>query len=163
MFTIRQACRFSLVPHELGFCGPRKNCSLILKNYINKKNNNKEEIKKILKQFKAVYFYCRQIAKKNNIKDPLSDEVLEAYWLGNDLLKKARYKNGGYPHHSYHVWQAKPFNKAIKLTDKMKKLCAVSIKKGYANHWKKRIMKLNKEQIKNLRYYNRINKCPSQK
>lgn len=167
MFTLREACRYSLVPHQLGFCGPTKDCSKILADYINQKNISRKQIKKILKQFKAVYFYCRKIAGANQIKDPLSSQVLEAYWIGNDLLPKARYKNGGYPHHSYHVWQAVPFNPAIKLTERLKKLCQVSAKKAgsnyYAYHWGKRIQKLNKNQIKNLKYYTEINQCLKKK
>ncbi|MDD3887397.1 MAG: DUF6390 family protein [Patescibacteria group bacterium] len=162
MFTLQDACRYSLVPHRLGLCGPKKSCADIFVNYSLKGKGNKKEIKKILKNFKAVYFYCKQIAKANKISDPLSEEVLEAYWIGNDLLEKAKYENNGYPHHSYHVWQAKPFNPKIKLNDKLKRICQISIRKigknYYSFHWKEKIQKLDKIQMKNLRYYNRINK-----
>ena len=86
---------------------------------------------------------------------------MEAYWIGNELLEKAQYKNGGYPHHSYHVWQDKPFNKDIKLTEKLKNICEISVKKigdnYYTYHWKQKIQKLNQTQVKNLKYYNKIN------
>lgn len=154
MFSLQHACKYSLTPHELGFCGPKKNCSEILQ-----KSKNKKQIKSTLKKFPAVYHYCKEIAKANKIKDSLREDVLEAYWIGNDLLKKAQYKNGGYPHHSYHVWQDEPFNPDIKLTAKLKAICQVSIKNGYSYHWKQKIQKLNKQQIENLKYYNKINRC----
>ena len=155
MFKIRDAASYSIVPHALGFCGPENDCSEVLL------KGSDKEIKKIFLQFPAVIFYTRQIARANDIGDPLREDVLEAYWIGNDLLKKAQYKNGGFPHHSYHVWQDEPFNKDIKLTGKMKELCEVSVKKmgknNFAYHWKKKIQKLNQKQVKNLKYYNKIN------
>ena len=162
MFTLKDAARYSLVPHELGFCGPNQDCTRIFQDYLDDQDNDKKKIKDLLKKFPAVYFYCKQIAKANNLGDPLSDRVLEAYWIGNDLLKKAQYKNGGYPHHSYHVWQDKPFNRDIKLTKKLKNICEISVKKQgnnyYSFHWKQKIKKLNQTQVSNLRYYNKINK-----
>ena len=162
MFTLKDAAGYSLVPHELGFCGPDQDCSQIFQDYIDGKTEDKKQIKNLLKKFPAVYFYCKQIAKANNLKDPLSDKVLEAYWIGNDLLKKAQYKNEGYPHHSYHVWQDEPFNKEVKLTKKLKDICEISVKKignnYYTYHWKQQIQKLNQIQVKNLKYYNKINR-----
>ncbi len=157
MFTIFDAAKYSLTPHQLGFCGPKKDCTNIFQ------GKNKAEIKKEMKKFYGVMHYCKQIAKANKIKDPLDERVLEAYWLGNDLLKKAQYKNGGYPHHSYHVWCRAPFNPDIKLTDKMRRLCQVSCRSGYTYHWKTKIQKINKTQLKNLKYYTKINKCLNQK
>ena len=137
MFTLKEACRYSIEPHRLGLCGPRRNCIDILKKHKNRK---------ILKEFKAVYYYCQKIAKQEKIKNPLDDRVLEIYWLGGV--------------NNYHVWHEKPFNKDIKLTRKLKKLCQVSIKKinnqYYTYHWGKKIQKINKEQAK---YLISINRC----
>ncbi|MBU0732305.1 hypothetical protein KKC88_05505 [Patescibacteria group bacterium] len=156
MFTLQDAARYSITPHNLGFCGPATNCSEVLL------KGSDKEIKKILLKFPAVIYYCRQIAKANSINDPLREDVLEAYWLGNDLLKKAQYKNGGFPHHSYHVWQDKPFNENIILTEKMKEICQVTARKigdhYYADHWKEKVQKLNQTQVNNLKYYTKINK-----
>ncbi len=165
MFTLKDACKYSLVPHRLGFCGPNEDCSETFLNYIEGRSSNIAEIKEILKKFKPVYYYCKRIAKSNGTKDPMDERVLEAYWIGNDLLRKARYKNGGYLHHSYHVWQRKPFNPDIKLTDRMKRICQISVRRVgnnyYAYHWKERIQRLNKEQVENLKYYTKANKCLS--
>lgn len=157
MFTLFHAAKYSSTPHKLGFCGPKKNCADVLA------GKNKQEIKKLLSKFIGVKHYCTQIAKANKIKDIFREDVLEAYWLGNDLLKAAQYKNGGYPHHSYHVWCRKPFNPQIKLNDQLKKICQVSARKigahYYSFHWKQKIQKLNQTQLKNLKYYTKINKC----
>ena len=141
MFTLKDACNYSLEPHRLGLCGPTRNCVAILKKHRNRK---------ILKEFPAVYHYCKIIAKQLKIKDPLADRVLETYWLGGI--------------HNYHVWQEEPFNKKKKLTNKLRKLCQVSVKKEkekyYTYHWGKRIQRINKEQAE---YLLTINKCLSQK
>lgn len=156
MFTIKDAARYSVKPHELGFCGPTADCADILR------GDDEKKIKSTLRRFPAVIRYCRRIAKANNIKDPLREDVLEAYWLGNDLLKKARYENGGYPHHSYHVWQEEPFNQDIVLTEKMKNICQVTatkVRRDYwAFHWEERVQKLDGRQVKNLRHYTKINR-----
>ncbi|MFH0818545.1 MAG: DUF6390 family protein [Patescibacteria group bacterium] len=140
MFTLKTACRYSVIPHNLGLCGPKKNCSIILL------GKNKNKIKEKLKEFPAVYYYCREIAKQLKIKDPLDDRVLEVYWLGGV--------------HNYHVWKKQPFNKAIKMTNRMREVCEVSVKKIGANyytyHWEKKIQRINIKQAKNLNY---INKC----
>jgi hypothetical protein len=51
----------------------------------------------ILKKFQTLFPYLEQIAHTNNIKNPLDNQVIEAYWLGNNLLDtippKAFYKH----------------------------------------------------------------------
>lgn len=44
----------------------------------------------ILTRFSTLYPYLELIARSNNIKDPLDRKVVEAYWLGNMLLKKVK-------------------------------------------------------------------------
>lgn len=41
----------------------------------------------ILKEFQALHPYLTQIAHANRIKDPFDSRVVEAYWLGNELLE----------------------------------------------------------------------------
>jgi len=79
-----------------------------------------------------MYPYLRHIAEANGIRDPFDDRVVEAYWIGNELLetieKKEFYRHlrdglglkkrlggksfdwitgklgqGAVPHHSFHV------------------------------------------------------------
>jgi hypothetical protein len=83
--------------------------------------------------FRTLYPYLKLIAHANGICDPFDERVVEAYWLGNDLLervgKSALYhsllddhgakqhlgnasfhrvrtaiENGAIPHHSFHVF-----------------------------------------------------------
>jgi len=86
----------------------------------------------MLKSFQTMYPYLRHIAWSNNIRDPFDERVIEAYWIGNELLdtidKKRFYRylleelevkkkmglksfdvvieklrRGAVPHHSFHV------------------------------------------------------------
>ena len=84
----------------------------------------------ILQKFQAAYPYLKLIANSNNILDPFDTRVVEAYWLGNELLdqvdltqfcnslrdrfaKQLNPKTLGYllskpplgarPHHSFHI------------------------------------------------------------
>lgn len=86
-----------------------------------------------MKAFRTMHPYLKHIAEANNIKDPFDDRVVEAYWIGNELLdsiEKKRFrehllenlqikkrigsrsfeqvcekiKQGAVPHHSFHVF-----------------------------------------------------------
>jgi hydrogenase maturation factor len=41
-----------------------------------------------LEKFEAAYAYYQLIARKNKIASPFNKKVVEAYWLGNELLDK---------------------------------------------------------------------------
>lgn len=41
-----------------------------------------------LEKFEAAYAYYRLIAEKNKMPSPFNKKVVEAYWLGNELLDK---------------------------------------------------------------------------
>ncbi len=83
-------------------------------------------------KFEGAYPYLRLIAATNGLKDPFDDRVVEAYWIGNDLLEKVgasplyqslkeRFKprmdssafqwitaglsDGTTPHHNFHVFE----------------------------------------------------------
>jgi len=87
----------------------------------------------MLTKFQTLYPYLRLIADANGIRDTFDDRVVEAYWLGNELLEKVGRRNffrhladglqlkrkitatqldgitaplsqGAVPHHSYHVF-----------------------------------------------------------
>lgn len=125
MSALKTACLYSLKPHQLGFCGPLDNkiSSQLIIDYIQGQKNKEMAIRKILEEFIGSYGYYQQIAKKNSIKDPLAQKVVRAYWLGNDLLKKA----GSYKaHHSWHVYKIGSVTNRIKFDDKLRDLCRVS-------------------------------------
>ena len=125
MFGLRTTCLYGLEPYQLGFCGPfdNKASSQLIKNYLQGKKCNTVQLKKILKEFVAPYSYYSLIAQKNSIKNPFSKKIAKAYWIGNDLLKKA----GGYKsHHTYHVLVIGSVTERIKFNDALRDLCRVS-------------------------------------
>lgn len=78
--------RFALTPNQLGFCGSSK-ASLILQNCIFQKDC--QGVKQELKKFIILNPYLQTLAQICDL-DPFSYQVIEAYWLGNDLLKKCK-------------------------------------------------------------------------
>lgn len=120
---------YAFGPNRLHYCGPDANRELY--SYINE-NTADKGLSLLLSKFQTLYPYLRLIAEANAISDPFHEKVVEAYWLGNQLLgsisKKQLYKNlvdehqlkkrlvpklfdtvsnkiggGALPHHSFHV------------------------------------------------------------
>lgn len=84
----RLAALYSLMPNRLGFCGSQKNSDQEkMRNFL-LGDVSEKEARKILSKFEAAHAYYKLIARKNNIRDPLNKKVVEAYWLGNNLLEK---------------------------------------------------------------------------
>ncbi len=75
--------RYSYPPNSLSLCGPDKKADL--KWYSTNQKSDKGTVE-ILSQFSTLFPYLRLIAESNNIKDPFDARVVEAYWLGNNLL-----------------------------------------------------------------------------
>ena len=129
MDGILRCSRYSFGPNRLHYCGPDANAEL--RAQIEAKDFNFGLVK-ILREFKTLYPYLCLIAKANNISNPFDTRVVEAYWLGNELLenvgKKRLYNfliddleikkksktselkwlenkiiQGAVPHHSFHV------------------------------------------------------------
>ncbi|MFH1285057.1 MAG: DUF6390 family protein [Candidatus Micrarchaeota archaeon] len=86
MNSLELAARYSFMPNKLRFCGPKEANSIFL-SFISKPSRAKEaELKKALSKFEALFPYLKAIAKANN-KQPFDEEVIRAYWLGNELLE----------------------------------------------------------------------------
>jgi hypothetical protein len=129
MEGIMRCSRYSFGPNRLHYCGPDANKEL--KELIEKSGDD-FGLSHLLKQFKTLFPYLKKIAEANNISDPFDDKVVEAYWLGNDLLEnieknvlynfliddlkvkdklksrewqwlEEKIKLGAVPHHSFHV------------------------------------------------------------
>jgi len=84
------AALYGLIPNELGFCGPRQE---ILKKFIAGKLGILDVVP-VLEKFEAAYPYYELIANKNKIKTgPFNKKVVEAYWIGNELLDKVTVKD----------------------------------------------------------------------
>ena len=130
MEGIMRCSRYSFGPNRLHYCGPDANAEL--KDLIKYGESNLGLVY-LLKQFKTLYPYLKHIASVNNIHDPFDSKVVEAYWLGNELLEtieKRPFHNfiiddlrikdkmdrkeflwledkigqGALPHHSFHVF-----------------------------------------------------------
>lgn len=121
--------RYSFGPNRLHYCGP--DASKELHDLIENGESN-IGLAHLLKQFKTLFPYLRHIARASGISDPFDNRVVEAYWLGNELLDtiekntlyrfltddlrikdkinnkefswlEEKIKHGAAPHHSFHV------------------------------------------------------------
>lgn len=121
--------RYAYPPNSLSLCGPAKQTDL---KWYATSGQADLGVRDILSQFSTLYPYLSLIAYENGIRDPFSTEVIEAYWLGNQLLSRIlpshfynhlsdtldlkrklekKYLNrlfsklllGALPHHSFHV------------------------------------------------------------
>ena len=130
MDGVLRCSRYSFGPNRLHYCGPDKNSQM--KSYIDGSESD-PDLSHLLKQFETLYPYLKYIARTNGITDPFNEKVVEAYWLGNELLEtseKRRFYDhlvedhklkkkmspkafsffenkigqGAVPHHSFHVF-----------------------------------------------------------
>jgi len=121
--------RYAFGPNRLHYCGPDANQELF--SYIDNEVVD-PGLENLLKAFRTMYPYLRMIADANHVRDAFDDRVVEAYWIGNSLLKNVetntfydhlRYEQqlgkrmgweevtklgekivrGAVPHHSFHV------------------------------------------------------------
>src|SRR3989344_7978965 len=84
MDGILRCSRYSFGPNRLHYCGPDVNAELQAE--IEAANPNPHLVA-ILREFKTLFPYLKLIASANNIVDPFDARVVEAYWLGNELLE----------------------------------------------------------------------------
>lgn len=130
MEGIMRCSRYSFGPNRLHYCGPDSNKEL---HDLIESGESNIGLSHLLKQFKTLFPYLKQIAGANGIKDAFDTRVVEAYWLGNELLDKVNERNlynflvddlhvkdkiknkefnwltekierGAVPHHSFHVF-----------------------------------------------------------
>lgn len=124
------AARYAFMPNKLRYCGGDKNSEIF--NYaVNSFSDG--GLTELLEEFATMYPYLRLIAEANKIFDPFDYRVVEAYWIGNDLLNNVDMKHfyrymideqklkksfkpkllekvfgkipyGAKPHHSWHVF-----------------------------------------------------------
>lgn len=171
----RIAALYGLIPNKLGFCGPKQE---LLKKFIAGKLSTLEIIP-ILEKFEAAYAYYQLIAQKNKISNPFNKKVIEAYWLGNELLdefilddlrtliiekfcrpgllsKKEAWKKAeliprnSIPHHSFHVLVLGSITGTIDFTDNIKLKDACRI--GWGRVTEKKHSKANGQQKITVEY-----------
>lgn len=86
-----RAALYALYPNELGLCGPRGSEKGKLYQYLTLKSRvNDNQARKLLEQFVAATAYMKLIAQTNEIDDWLDPRVVDAYWIGNELLNRVR-------------------------------------------------------------------------
>jgi hypothetical protein len=120
--------RYAFPPNRLGYCGPSDHQALF--EYVATQHADKGLVE-LERRFEGAYPYLRLIALANGIADPFDRRVVEAYWIGNELLEhveqgtfyealgerfKARMDPrtfawltskiglGARPHHNFHVF-----------------------------------------------------------
>jgi hypothetical protein len=82
---LRLFARFAFMPNHLGYCGADVNAELLA--YL-KEDIVDQGLRRHLRTFTGAYPYLRLIAESNAIADPFDARVVEAYWIGNDLLER---------------------------------------------------------------------------
>ncbi|MFA6537685.1 MAG: DUF6390 family protein [Patescibacteria group bacterium] len=124
------AARYAFMPNKLRYCGGDSNSELFEYGAAGQSDLG---LKELLKEFETMYPYLRLIADANKILDPFNYKVVQAYWLGNELLENVSMQNfyrylvdeqklkkkfklsvlekvfgkipfGAKPHHSFHVF-----------------------------------------------------------
>ncbi len=125
-------CRYAFMPNRLGYCGDDDTRSLFEYGISGAVDGG---LHQLAQSFEGAYPYLRLIAASNGLADPLAFPVVEAYWLGNELLDgvamRPLYESlaerfaprssvsdwrwlaskpaaGSRPHHSFHVLEIFP-------------------------------------------------------
>jgi len=74
--------RYAYPPNELGYCGPDDASVLLARGSA----AAEAQIADHARKFEGAWSYLEIIAAAAGIADPLDARVVEAYWIGNDLL-----------------------------------------------------------------------------
>ncbi len=76
--------RYGFMPNRLRYCGPDENPVLFdyaIENVVD------PGLDPLLRQFTGALPYLKLISRANLIPDPFNERVVEAYWIGNELLE----------------------------------------------------------------------------
>ncbi len=74
--------RYAYPPNELGYCGPAGAGEFMGITAV----DAEAEVRRRAREFEGAWHYLEVIAAAAQIDDPLDDRVVEAYWVGNELL-----------------------------------------------------------------------------
>lgn len=83
MDGLLRCSRYAFGPNRLHYCGPDANQEILA--YLNEGVAD-PGLAKLLGTFQTMFPYLKLIAEANGIRDPFDERVVEAYWIGNDLL-----------------------------------------------------------------------------
>lgn len=89
--SLDRCLHYALMPNQLNLCGPNKQAT-VLEFYLGNNRQSKliDSLKQMFEGFETLYPYLKLIAKYNNYQDPLSEKIIEAYWLGNNTITKVK-------------------------------------------------------------------------
>lgn len=91
MNGLLKCARYAFAPNKLKYCGPAdKNFQLF--SYI-AEDVKDQGLNELLNDFAVMYPYLKLIADENGIMDPFDERVVEAYWIGNELLEGVSLKS----------------------------------------------------------------------
>ncbi|GAA0912374.1 DUF6390 family protein [Virgisporangium aurantiacum] len=76
--------RYAFPPNALGYCGPDD--PDVLLRHATSAGEPADEIARRARLFDGAWVYLELIAAAAGIPDPMDARVVEAYWIGNDLL-----------------------------------------------------------------------------
>ncbi len=120
--------RYGFMPNRLQYCGPTGEDRTLFEYGVERVVDG--GLTPLLRRFTGALPYLQLIARSNGIADPFDVRVVEAYWLGNDLLEGVEVRQlydvlqerfgkqlqgrtrelvlgkapaGAHPHHSFHV------------------------------------------------------------
>ena len=121
--------RYAFPPNQLGYCGPDDHDALL--GYVVSKRPDQGMVE-LGRRFEGAYPYLQLIARSHGIADPFDPRVVEAYWIGNGLLRgvdvgafqdsllerfgprlradelrwlAGKPADGATPHHNFHVFE----------------------------------------------------------
>lgn len=81
---VARCSRYAFGPNSLRMCGP--DASRELGAYL-QEGVTDDGLTHMLTQFSTLHPYLQSIAAANHIRDPFDPRVVEAYWIGNELLE----------------------------------------------------------------------------
>jgi hypothetical protein len=84
--------RYAYPPNELGYCGPDASRELLERADAATTRGLPDDggLRRQARGFEGAWPYLELIAHANGLADPLDRRVVEAYWVGNDLLRQVR-------------------------------------------------------------------------
>lgn len=132
--------RYAYPPNALGLCGAEESRTLL---EYGTEGVSDDGLSELARAFEGAWPYLTLIAHSNRIADPLDPRVVEAYWVGNELLGHVtpktlarhvedRFKGrvgrswtrivdavaaGAVPHHTFHVFAVYPWLGLLRTGD----------------------------------------------
>ena len=129
---LQRFARYAYPPNRLGFCGSDEARTLL--EYV-AAGASDPDLARLAATFAGPLPYLTVMAAAAGIRDPFDPRVVEAYWLGNELLDRVDVRSfarvlddgfrgrmgggwgpfsevipvGGVPHHSFHVFAVYPW------------------------------------------------------